>query len=139
MLEIKIPMPALSLNHSHMSLKRGGRIKKNETRVYEKEFCVHLLKYQQQIKEFLQLFNPEVMGIEAHYLFYFNRDDYYTKKGRLSRKLPDTDNLIKIPQDLIFGQIVDDTFIVTLQASKLPTTEPAYILVRLHIVSVPTL
>lgn len=138
MLELSIPMPALSLNHSHISLKRGGRIKTKETRIYEENFSQHLLVYAQEIKEFLKSFIPEEMGICADYRFYFPADQYFTKKGKLNLSgLPDTDNLIKITQDLIFSQLMNDAYVIELSASKVPTDKDPYIEVELETIPLP--
>lgn len=138
MLEIIIPMPALSMNNSHMSLRRGGRIKRPETRLYENEFSRHLGKYTDEIIFFLREFNKGEMGISADYEFYFPREQYYTKRGKLNlKKLPDTDNLIKITQDLIFSQLIDDSHVIELSARKLPTSQDAYIKVSLEAMELP--
>lgn len=134
-------MPALSMNHSHQYVQIRGRpkrIKTNDTRLYEREFSRHLLNYTEEISEFLKDFDPENMAVSADYEFYFPKETYYTKKGRLNlKKLPDTDNLIKITQDLIFSQLVNDSHIIELSARKLPTLKEAFIKVSLETIDLP--
>lgn len=140
MLEIHIPMPALSMNNSHMVLRRGGRIKTSETRYYENEFSIHLMKYSKEISEFLKEFDPSESSLVVDYEFYFNSEKYYTKKGRLNlSKLPDTDNLIKITQDLVFKNFTNDAHIVELSARKLPTRDDCYIKVSVDTCDLPQL
>lgn len=140
MLELIIPMPALSMNHSHMVLKRGGRIKTPQTRIYELQFSHHLAKFSQQIAAFIASFNNSEMGVSVNYQFYFPKQQYYTKKGKLNlKKLPDTDNLIKITQDLIFARLMDDSYVIELTACKLPTDRDSYIKVKLQAIPLPTL
>ncbi len=133
-----IPMPALSMNNSHMSLKRGGRIKRPETRTYEETFTAYLLKYSNHMKVFLQNFNPDTDALSVDYCFFFPTDLYFTKKNRLNlSKLPDVDNLIKITQDLVFKNLINDAYVVDLTACKLPTRKEAYIKVTIETVSLP--
>lgn len=121
-----------------MSLKNGGRIKRQETRIYEAEFDQYLIKYSNEITIFLKEFDKESMGIYVHYEFYFPQTLFFTKKNKLNRsKLPDVDNLIKVTQDLIFSRIVDDAYVVELTARKLPTNQDAFIKAEIQSVELP--
>ena len=141
-------MASLSVNHSHMTApsiakgpykatRYGRRIKKKETRDYEEQFCEHLLKYSDEIKEFLCHFDPHLHSIQVQYVFFFPRDKYYTKKGRLNMRCGDTDNLIKICQDLVFKNIANDAHIIDIHASRRPTNQDPFILVRASTVDLP--
>ena len=147
-MELLIPMSALSVNHSHMNaptryasgyktLRNGGRIKTKETRSYEQEFCQHLLKYTEEIKEFLCHFDPHLHSIQVQYIFFFHRDKFYTKKGRLNMRCGDTDNMIKICQDLVFKNITNDAHIVDIHASRRPTNQAPFIVIRTSVVDLP--
>lgn len=135
-LEITIPMPGLSLNHSHISLRRGGRIKTNLTRDYEQEFCQHLMEYSAEISEFLKTFDPRTQAIYADYKFYIPVEKFYTKKGLLNLK-GDTDNLIKVTQDNIFSRIINDGHVVAFSAARLPTRKDAHIVVEIDTIPIP--
>ncbi len=127
-LEIRIPMPALSMNNSHMVLKRGGRIKKKATRIYEDQFIDHLMVYADEISTFLKAFDPKKTALRADYEFYFPAEKFFTKRGTINCSyIPDTDNLVKITQDLLFSKLTNDAYIVEFSARKLPTRQEAYI------------
>lgn len=138
MLTILIPLPALSLNHSHISLRRGGRIKTKETREYEQNFTNHLLEYSDEMEEFLNRFNPDQHSFSVQYKFFYPLECFFTKKNRLNlSKLPDVDNLVKICQDLIFRKLINDAHVVKLTAYKLPTKHAAHIKIKIRIISLP--
>lgn len=131
-------MPALSLNNSHLVLKRGGRIKKRETRLWEQQFIGYLLPYQNEITEFLKGFDQKAMGVYVDYKFYFPIESFFKKKGGLNqKKVPDLDNLLKIPTDIIFNFLFNDSFIIELSASKLPVRGDPSIKIRIETVPLP--
>ena len=58
--------------------------------------------------------------ITATYLFYFPFSEFFTKQGRISRRLPDLSNLFEAPSDaLTKAQIIsDDTIIHSFDFSR---------------------
>ncbi len=67
-------------------------------------------------------------------IFYFNEQDYFTKKGNINKKLPDLDNLYGLVQDCLqkAGVIENDFFICGHDGSRrLPTKDKSYLDVTL--------
>lgn len=133
MLKLTIPMPALSINHTHITTKTGKRIKKEETRAYEQEFNIHLDEYEKEFEELRESFNPKRNCFSVEYGFYINEKKFFNKNGSISKKAPDLDNLIKITQDLIFNRIANDVLITDLFAYKKPTKMNDYINIEIEV------
>lgn len=74
-------------------------------------------------KSQMQAFNityPIDERIWAIYFFHFETDSFFTKKGQISRKLPDLSNLLELPSDCLTqsGVISDDTLIDSFDLSR---------------------
>jgi hypothetical protein len=126
---------------SHRVLVSGGRIKTDDTRKYEAAFTAHLSAFDVQIKSFLESIT-EPLGkvcLKAEYDFYFPAHRYYTKKGLLNLKTGDTDNFVKIAQDLIFKKLqTNDGYVIEYTTRRLPCHgETGYIWARVEVCPLP--
>lgn len=105
-----------------MILKRGGRIKKESTRIYEQEFQYHLNKYKPELNLMKLTFDKTKHFFHVEWTFFIKKQKFFTEKGIINQKFnPDLDNLIKTPQDLIFDHIGNDCFITKFTAEKKPS------------------
>ena len=44
---------------------------------------------------------PIQVPVKAQFVFYYPEDEFYTKQGTISRKLPDLSNLYQLPEDCL--------------------------------------
>jgi len=98
--------------------KGGSRFlgKSNTLRSAEKQIILQL-KSQAAIQNLKGTINQPLWVI---YHFYFPKERYLTKKGPISKKLPDLTNLIELPQDCLTGAniIEDDSLIHSVDLSR---------------------
>jgi Holliday junction resolvase RusA-like endonuclease len=64
--------------------------------------------------------DPIDFPIHCIFTFCFNASNYYTKKGEISKKLPDLSNLIQLPEDCLEKAriIANDSLIHSLDGSR---------------------
>jgi len=135
MIEITIPMPAISINHTHITTRYGKRIKKKATHEYEAQFIDHMAEYAEDIAHTIRGFNPRTHSFYVEYVFFFEKSRYFNKNGYVSQtKVPDLDNLIKLTQDLVFSKIANDSFITEIFARKKPTDLEDHIKIKIEII-----
>lgn len=119
-----IPMPPISVNHTHMTIRNGMRIKKKETRIWESEFRDYILaNYFQEVSEITKTFDGKKNCLAVRYWFYL---PLITKKGLISKRAGDLDNWLKMPNDMLINKILglDDSLIVDLMAKKSHSLKP---------------
>lgn len=92
--------------------------KSKELQIAENFLHIHLLS--QKAKQITPLIKPIDYPIHVKFLFHFPKEVYYTKKGPISKNLPDLSNLIELPQDALQDAniIDDDHYIHSLDFSR---------------------
>jgi len=73
---------------------------------------------------------PIDFPVNAMMVFYFNELDFYTKKGTVSKKIPDLSNLYQLPEDCLqkAGVLDNDHYICGHDGSRrYPTKDSSYI------------
>ena len=87
--------------------------KSKELKIAENFMHIHLLSQKKLLKAI-------DYPIHVKFLFHFPKEVYYTKKGPISKNLPDLSNLIELPQDALQDAniIDDDHYIHSLDGSR---------------------
>lgn len=77
------------------------------------------LEFQQQaiVQNLRETLNQPMWAV---FHFYFTKETFFTKKGKISKNLPDLTNLIELPQDCLTnaGIIEDDSLIHSVDMSR---------------------
>jgi len=148
-ISIIVPMSPISLNHSHQTMARNGRVfrfKKASTKQYEDEFNYYIQSGNEQRDIFFEKYNPEIFSIKIESFFYINESKYFAKpknkkSGKtISKRSMDVDNISKIANDLIFKWIgIDDSQITCSICEKIPTNDEGSMVFRISLVRFPEL
>lgn len=116
------PMP---LNHTHINLKGGRRIKSNEFRLWEYRAQNEIAKCFLTIADLRIAYNKSRHCIKANYTFFVTQSKLMTKKKCISKKSGDVDNFIKPINDQFFSAFeIDDSQVYSVSAIKLPSSYP---------------
>lgn len=101
---------------NHVSKKNGRPIFKNKytgqamlgksERLKNAERSMELYLKSEANKQLL--LKPIDCKIWAIFLFYFTKDIYFTKKGEMSKFVPDLSNLYELPQDALTKSLIID-------------------------------
>lgn len=85
-----------------------------------------LMMMRKEFKKFNDLYDSSIHYLIANYRFYY---PIFTKKGHISRKSKDVDNLVKPINDLLFSYLkADDAEIIELVAMKFHSETPKIII-----------
>ena len=110
----------ISLNHYQKITTRGrfaSKYKPAKSKQFDDEFNAQLSSYMNDIFKFNSMYKPDSHYIIADYKFYY---PIFTSKNQISKKSKDTDNCIKVVQDLIFKHVApDDSQIISVTATKI--------------------
>lgn len=107
-----------SLNRSHDHEHR----KTNETRAWLYALKVQMLKHQDEIKEFRQAFDPKKHFLSIDYFWFLPKRRLFTAKGHVNTRSGDWSNFPKLPDDLIFNDVlqIDDGHVCKGSVYRLP-------------------
>lgn len=129
-----------SLNNAYW----GNHKYNNNARKYREEFFEQLslplnVKNMEKLKQY---FNPKKHCISVNFTWFI--DNFFTKKGEISRASKDVDNCFKLPIDFIFNSKyeqslqIDDKFIVDLSGKKRPSNNN-FIIITIEIIDLSLL
>lgn len=89
-----------------------------------RELETWLLRYNRQLKEMGQAFDPISHFWRIKYIWMYQIDEYFTKKGTLSEGTIDLDNGVKGFQDTLFSVIgCKDSGVADISVLKVPARE----------------
>ena len=113
-----IPLRPMSVNKMYRSY-RGRMIKSQEAREFEIAFNHYLAEFADQAVMFMQSFDRKAHTFNIEYVFYLNKERFFTKNGRINQRCCDVDNAIKQSQDCLFSFLnIDDAYVTRLAAAK---------------------
>lgn len=106
----------------------GGRsVLSKEARQFKKAMKEELFRYRRDVVEFVRSLPNDQIALEARYVFYVPKKDFFTKQGNISARSIDVDNYAKSLNDSIFEALksvspaLDDKLIVRMTLEKVPT------------------
>ena len=109
----------------HKSTMGGRRFKPKEVVAWEKEADLLISNYRDLMTSFKNNYDETKHVLRVDYVFHIESNKLFTKKGVVSKRSGDTDNLIKPINDKIFGQLkIDDAMVYKVSALKVPGPEP---------------
>ena len=127
--KIVLPIKGLSVNSMFYSEKRFGLNQEARTWV---DTVTHLLSRTdnaEKLKELRETFKPSEHAYALQLKYYYPRDIYYTKDGKLSRRALDLTNVEKPLVDVLFlekyrvGLLTDDCVLKSCHSVKLPADD----------------
>lgn len=137
MVKLDIGKP-LSMNNKLVPV-RGRLIKAKSFRVYEDKVDDELGKYYDQFLVLGQGWNEKRHALEVNWYIYAPKDEFFTKKGTISKTCLDATNTVKILEDrlsVILG--VDDSQICSSSVKKIPTDSSSWcVVLEISIVARP--
>jgi Holliday junction resolvase RusA-like endonuclease len=114
-------MRPISVNKMYRTF-RGRTIKSKEGRAFEVEFNHYLGEFAHHAVDFLSAFDQEVDALHVEVVVYIRAEDYFTKSGRMSKRVLDADNALKCVLDQIFDFIkIDDGLVTRVSSTKVPS------------------
>ena len=117
----QVPLKPVSLNHSHemkvsrwrnpkTGKRRIFRAKKQSTEDFEKLFAYYLSLVRDELKQFVDAYDPTQFCIHLDAYFYIQKDEFFTKaksksnpRIEISRNSLDLDNCLKITIDTMLS------------------------------------
>ena len=127
----------MSLNKSY---KRGAtrRCKSDEYDAYESELCYKINKHRRELRDFISHFDKFRHAISVDYFQFIPEKIFFTKEGYISERSGDTDNIVKVTQDIIFKNYLktNDVFVTDPTPKKRPSKTGEFsLLIKLKILN----
>lgn len=124
-----LPIKGLSINSMFYAEKRFGL--NQEARTWVDTVCVLLSRSEnaQKMQELREAFDPAKNAYAVQLKYYYPKDIYYTKDGKLSRRALDLTNVEKPLVDVLFlekyrvGLLTDDCVLKSCHSVKLPSDD----------------
>ena len=117
-LEFKLDLSPVSLNSSTF-VWNNRRIKTKQAIAFENDFNELMKPYAHSLGLLADSFIDTEHSFSLDYTFYLKT--FFTKKGNISAKSKDVDNLVKVVNDRLFKLIgIDDSTMIDLTAKKRP-------------------
>lgn len=124
---MEFPIRPFSVNHDKKPAYVHGKmrlVKSSENKAKRKELEMLCLRYNRQLKEMGQAFNPKLHFWRMKYFWIYDEQEFWTKQGTMSQSLVDDDNPVKPFRDIIFSVIgMPDAYVANSEQWKLPGKE----------------
>jgi Holliday junction resolvase RusA-like endonuclease len=110
----KITLPFLPISTNQLNISRGGRLRKSpKARDFKDLLITYLMQY--ELKDFGNTYQGKGVIVSITYFM----ENFYTKKGEISKTAGDVSNRDKALIDVIFPIIgINDSDIVDMYLSK---------------------
>lgn len=144
-LTLQIPLPPMTLNHSHRLVKIGGRASRIKTpafKAWESKFLCHLREFEDIKFDLTSAFDERKHSIELEMIFYIKHDRFMTlpKNGfkRISKTSGDLSNMIKTSEDQVFNWLdINDAMVTRLITEKVATMGEDSMFIRVRVIPIP--
>lgn len=139
---VKLDIKPLSMNNKMIPVKRGRYarlIKATPFRKYENDLDAELAKYFDHFRMLGSAYDSKRHALETKWSIYIPQNEFFTKKGTISKTCIDATNTVKIMEDrLSYILGVDDSQICESSVKKLPTDSTSWcVVLELSIVMKP--
>ena len=106
-MEVNIYLPFKPVSFQSYKIGKGRLFKPSKLIYYERDVLSSLLKYEDKLNQFFQMFDRAELCLKT--TWYFQYKNFYPSKGekRISAQTLDVDNSVKNTQDIIFKLMVD--------------------------------
>lgn len=101
---------------------RGRKVLNEKARKYRASFFNQLMsdKNQSAIKKIYDRFDRLKHALSFEWCWYQPSNIYFTKKGYISRRSMDSDNLLKLPTDFLCNEKYNDEWLSKVRKNELP-------------------
>lgn len=112
----------LSINHKLIPA-RGRLIKSGEYRKYEKKLDEEFAKWFDHVSVLGSGYDEKKHALKATWRIYVPENEFFTKKGTISKTCLDVTNSIKVMEDRLVHILgVDDSQFIEVTSEKIPTS-----------------
>ncbi len=119
---MQIPIKPLSVNAKFTINKNYRRIvKSSAASKFETAVEKYLLKYSQDMQDFVEAFNKDTHALTLEVVLYVPRSEFFTKKGSVSSTCIDASNALKMLEDITYKLMgINDALNVRVSSEKRP-------------------